>query len=500
MSQANFVIIITDTQGINVVGCYGKKELRTPCIDRMASNGVKYERAYTTQPVCTPARAGLFTGIYAHSSGAWGNHIALGDTMKTIGQRFQDAGYSTAYTGKWHLSGHDYFDTGICPDGWDPKYWYDAHNYMNDLTDEERSLWRHGMINYEALKKNNITPEFTWGHRVSNKGIDFIKNASQSDNPFLAVISYDEPHGPSTCPPEYVEPFLDYEYKIGLNASDALNNKPAHHREWADAANCRTSDATFKNPLYLGCNSFIDHEIGRVIDTVERYCPENTWIIFTSDHGDMMGGHGLNMKGPAMYEEITHIPLIIQKPNKKDAGTVDNALVSHIDILPTILEISGIEVPDILDGRSLYPRLKGEENSNEREILIEFNRFEIDHDFSGFQPIRCWMAGDYKLVINLLEEVDEFYNLKDDPQEMNNLINNPETRDIRDRMHDSLLDCIYEKRDPFRGPHWERRPWRKSRRLDWLGSWRPRPDDGYAPTILDYRTGRKNTGPYTLEK
>ena len=424
--------------------------------------------------------------------------MALGNTMKTMGQRFQDAGYHTAYTGKWHLSGHDYFDTGVCPDGWDDAYWYDARNYMDDLSDKERSLWRHGMMSYEALKAHNIIAPFTWGHRVSDKGIDFIKHASSSDQPFLAVVSYDEPHGPSTCPAEYIEPFLDYDYDIGPNAADELADKPSHHREWAEAANCRVPGGKIQNPLYLGCNSFVDSEIGRVVDAVDKYCPDNTWIIFTSDHGDMMGAHALNAKGPAMYEEITHIPLIIQKPGKQDAGTVDHALVSHIDLLPTMLELSGMDVPDILDGRSLCPRLNGEDDADEREILIEFNRFEVDHDYEGFQPIRCWMAENHKLVINLLEDVDELYNLKDDPYEMNNLINNSATADIRDRMHDCLLHYIYTRRDPFRGPHWERRPWRTSRRFDWLGSWRPRPDDGYAPPVLDYRTGRKNTGSYRL--
>ena len=126
MPQPNIVLIMTDTQGANVVGCYGRPELRTPCIDQLAAQGTRYARAYTTQPVCTPARAGLFTGQCPHTAGAWGNHMPLGDTIKTLGQRFRHGGYATAYTGKWHLSGHDYFDTGICPDGWDAAYWYDG--------------------------------------------------------------------------------------------------------------------------------------------------------------------------------------------------------------------------------------------------------------------------------------------------------------------------------------------------------------------------------------
>jgi len=126
--------------------------------------------------------------------------------------------------------------------------------------------------------------------------------------------------------------------------------------------------------------------------------------------------------------------------------------------------------------------------------MIEFNRYDVDHDFTGFQPIRCWMAGDYKLVINLLSDRDELYNLRDDPEEMVNLIDGPAHAAVRDRMHDALLDYMYAFRDPFRGPLWERRPWRAARRLGWLGKCRPRPDDGYAPPVLDYRTAQPNTG------
>src|SRR5512136_1554920 len=143
MTCPNFVFILTDTQATNVVGAYGHPELHTPNIDRLAQTGVKFERAYTTCPVCTPARAALFTGLYAHTAGPWTNNIALGDNIKTMGQRFQDSGYRTGYIGKWHLDGHDYFGTGRCPPGWDPAYWYDGRNYLADLSEREIRVWRY---------------------------------------------------------------------------------------------------------------------------------------------------------------------------------------------------------------------------------------------------------------------------------------------------------------------------------------------------------------------
>ena len=491
MERPNFVFIMTDAQGANAVGTYRHPDLRTPNIDKLARNGVKFTRAYTTCPLCTPARAGIFSGIYPHTAGAWTNNLPLGDNIKTMGQRFRDDGYRTAYVGKWHLDGHDYFGTGICPDGWEDRYWYDGKRYLSELSEDEINLWRRGLTSSEQLRAHNIRPEFTWAHRVSDRAIDFLEN--HSGGPFLLVVSYNEPHHPFTCPPEYAERFENYYHPVGPAAHDTLENKPAHHREWADADGVHLEDGRQRHPLYFGCNSFVDSEIGRAIDAAHAYAPENTYIIFTSDHGDMLGAHRLKGKGPAMYEEIAHIPLILEQPGGVGAGTANSTLVSHIDLLPTMLELAGLAVPPILEGQRIVPLLQGAEDP-EKSIVIEFHRYEIEHDsWGGFQPIRCIVSDNHKLVINLLH-TDELYDLDEDPAEVNNLIEHPAYADVRDTLHDRLLDWMYEKRDPFRGPCWERRPWRDTRRFQWRGRFRPRPADGYAPEVRDYDTGLPTKG------
>ena len=120
------IFILTDTQGSDVIGCYGRPEMRTPNIDRMATEGIRFDRAYSTQPVCGPARAALFTGLYPHSNGVLGNDMAPAIDAQTIGQRLTAVGIKTGYVGKWHLDGTDYFGNGICPEGWDPDYWFDG--------------------------------------------------------------------------------------------------------------------------------------------------------------------------------------------------------------------------------------------------------------------------------------------------------------------------------------------------------------------------------------
>lgn len=491
MPQPSFLLIMTDTQGANIVGAYGHPELATPNIDRLARQGVTFDRAYTTCPLCTPARAALLTGVYAHTAGPWTNNLALGTNLVTLGQRLHDAGYQTAYSGKWHLDGHDYFGAGVCPDGWDPAYWYDGKNYLSELSEDEITLWRKGLGTPELLRAHNIRSEFTWAHRVSDRAIDFLSRPQQQ--PFLFVASYDEPHHPFTCPPEYAERFLNYEYPIGPAADDTLQNKPAHQREWADSLRLQAADRRVRWPMYFGCNSFVDAEIGRVLAAAQAQTSGPLYIIFTSDHGDMLGAHRLSGKGPVMYEEITHIPLIIVQPGGAGAGVRNATPVSHIDLAPTILELAGLPLPPILEGRSLTPFIAGQVEPD-RSVFIEFNRYEIEHDsWGGFQPVRSIVRGQHKLVINLLH-TDELYDLAADPAEMNNLIDDPACAERRADLHDALLQWMYEKRDPFRGPAWERRPWRSERRLHWRGLFRPRPADGYAPEVRDYDTGLPTAG------
>jgi uncharacterized sulfatase len=486
-NQPNFVVIYGETQGANVIGAYGHDGLQTPNTDCLAQDGTLFTRGYTTCPLCSPARAAMFTGIYSHTAGAWTNHLSLGDNIITMGPRFQDAGYHTAYAGRWHLDGHDYFGTGQCPDGWDDRYWYDGKRYLNDLTEEEIYLWREGLNSLESLAAHGITAEFTWGHRIVYKAIDFLHERDES-KPFLLVVAPDEPHHPFTCPPEFVQRFQGFRYPLGPATSDSLKGKPAHHREWAGTIDRQAPGGFFSRPIYFGCNSFTDYEYGRLVSAVQQLAPENTYIILTTDHDDLLGAHQLWGKGPAMYEEITHVPFIIQQPNVKGAGAVNPTPASQVDILPTMLDLAGLEIPPILEGASLVPFLDGAVDP-QREIVIEFNRYEIEHDsWGGFQPIRCLVTGQKKLVINLLSS-DEPYDLESDPAEVVNLIGHPVYAQVRDEMHARLLDWMDTKRDPFRGPAWERRERSNSRRQKWMGQFRPRPADGYAPIVRHCDTG-----------
>lgn len=502
MKQPNIVLMMTDTQATNMVGCYSGQAVGTENLNRLAAAGVMFRSAFTTCPVCTPARSALFTGIYSSQSGAWTNNIAPGRNMRTMGAYFKDAGYRTAYIGKWHLDGHDYFGTGICPEEWDAKYWYDGANYLAEHSEREISLWRNGLNSVDDLRRNHIAAEFTWAHGIAKRAKAFLDEARATpEQPFLLVLSFDEPHHPFTCPPEYVERYQDYRYPLGAKAKDTLADKPEHQRLWAEAMPAPVdADGMYHHPFYFGCNDFVDDQIGEVLRAVEAHDGASeearTWIAYTSDHGEMMGAHRMISKGSNAYDDITRIPLILRPPGKNAGQKIDTP-VSHIDLLPTLLEVAGIARTPAMQGSSLLPLIGGQSEgmqTRERAAFIEFNRYEIEHDsFGGFIPMRALVTDEFKLVINLFDS-DELYDRKRDKDEMNNLIDHPEFAAIRDRLHDRLLARMDELRDPYRTYQWALRPWRPDKKPQWMGAFRPKPDDGVSPVVRDYDTGLPTVG------
>ena len=486
MKNRKIVLIMTDSQRWDFVNCYRKTGLKTPCIDKLASEGIRYERAYTTQPVCQPARAGIFTGQFPHSCGSWTNSMGISDNTHTVGERLQKSGVHTAYIGKWHLDGGDYFGLGKCPKGWDDEYWFDMKNYLDNMTQQERLDSR----NTGLMSKRDFPTEFTYGHQCSDKAIDFLEKFHDED--FFLTVSYDEPHDPSICPPPYSKMYEDFEFPISENVYDDMLDKPEHQRVWGEALLSNDkSQIKLMHPAFFGCNSYVDSEIGRVVDAVSKYAPDAI-IIYTSDHGDMLCSHNLHGKGPATYDEITRIPFII-KGKDIPKGVVDKNPVSHINITPTILALMGCEIPNVIDGKSLVPQLMDQTSRVNEYVFTEFTRYEQDHDgFGGFQPLRCVFDGRYKLTINLLTS-DELYDLETDSQEMINLIETAEFSQIRDSLHDAILENMNNTRDPFRGYYWERRPWRtdaSKSTWDYTLMTRQREEEPvYEDQQLDYRTG-----------
>jgi uncharacterized sulfatase len=474
--------MMTDTQRKDMLSCYNKSlDMNTPFLDGIAEKGMMFNRAYTAQPVCGPARSALFTGTYPHTNGCFANSIPLGQTTKTLGQRVMQSNIRTAYVGKWHLDGGDYFGDGQCPEGWDPEYWFDMRNYLDKMSDEDRFISRQ----FESVFNQEIPPSFTYAHQCSDKAIEFLEKHKDED--FLLVVSYDEPHHPFISPSAYFDMFKNRNHTQYGNVNQDLSNHPEHVQIWAKSI--ENIDPTAS--ALMGCNAYVDKEIGRVLEAIDTHV-NGACIIYTSDHGAGLGAHGLSDKGPAMYDEITNIPLIIKIPHLIAAKQVNNHPVSHVDLVPTILDLLEIEKPMSLEGHSLLPTLMDHKVKVTSYAFMEFGRYEVDHDgFGGFQPIRAVTDGRFKLSINLLT-TDELYDTVEDQGEMNNLLMEPEYMEKRNELHDALLDWMNITRDPFRGYYWERRTWRLDAReatWDYTGMTRQRVTGKDEVGQLDYATG-----------
>ncbi len=490
--KKQLVFIMTDTQRYDMVSCYKDTGLKTPCIDALAASGVRYERAYTAQPVCGPARSALFTGLFPACNGSWGNSMALGDNVKTVGQRLHDNGFRCAYIGKWHLDGCDYFGNGICPDGWDEDYWYDMRRYLEEKTEDERIMSRLPQM----MDFTQVPEDFTYGAQVLKRAKDFMERYKDED--YLLVVSFDEPHFPFLCPPPYDDMYKDFEFPKNPAVYDTLEGKPSYQKVWAaERLQPDRENLKIKQAHFFGCNSYVDELIGQVVDAA----PRDAMIMYTSDHGDLLQSHCLFAKGPAAYDDVTRIPFIIRHPAGQ-VGVYDKGPISHIAVTPTILEYFGVPIPRQLQGESILQTALDLDAPAAQYAFMEFNRFELDHDhYGGFQPMRAVTDGRYKLSINLMSE-DEFYDLEKDPYECVNLIDDPAYAAKRDRLHDALCDRMCRDRDPFRGYYWECRPWRKDAPApNWRyrGYTRQRENEEYEPRQLDFVNGLPMVRPQRLK-
>ena len=484
--KRQFVWIMTDTTRFDMLGCYGNPDMYTPNLDALAKEGLRFDRVYTTQPVCGPARSALFSGQFPHSNGSWGNSMPYGADIQHIGRRLTDQGIPCAYIGKWHLDAGDYFGNGICPDGWDPEYWYDMKCYLDELTPEERLLSRDTMTSY---KDGGVKAEFTYGYRCTEKALKYVN--AHADEDFFLTVSFDEPHDPCLCPEPYASMYMNKPWPKTAAHYDTLEKKPLYQQLWGARNRFKDRDAVDpNNPYLLGCNSYIDSEIGRIIDRVKEIAPD-ALIMFTSDHGDAMQSHCLWAKGPTTYDEIARVPLIFAG-RACAKGAVYPGTVSHIDLPATVLDYMGVEIPQCFEGKSLLPLLQEPgDTPHEDEAFVEFTRYEIDHDgFGGFQPMRSIVTNRYKLSIHLLDE-DELYDCELDPHELNDLIHDPAYAKVRDELHDKIISWMNDTRDPFRGYQWQCRPWRKDKEPSWSvdGYARQRKPEKGGYRQLDYNTG-----------
>ena len=399
--------------------------VKVPNIQRIGQEGVTFASAFVTTPLCSPSRASFLTGLYAHHHGITDNTArdAQSHQLVTFPRLLHDAGYETAFVGKWHMGLDDNPRPGI-------DYWVSIKGQGVYLDPE---------INDNGTRKKvpgYVTDIF------SDYALDFLKR--DHSKPFLLYVSHKAVHPDLTqnADGSLSDPtagkFIPAERHKSLysganiphrpNYGHPPDDKPALQRKLGDLPSLDektgTDDETIRNRLRMLAS--VDEAVGKMLKLLKGSGQlDNTLIIFTSDEGYFYGEHGLSVERRLAYEESARIPMLMRYPKLIKAGSELNQMALNIDIAPTLLEIGGAPIPKNLDGRSLVPLLKAEKLPWRKSFLIEYYSDKVFPRVSqmGYQAVRTER---YKFIHYLdLKGMDEFYDLEEDPYEMMNLIHDP---------------------------------------------------------------------------
>ena len=445
-SKKNIVILFPDQLRHDFLGCYGAEFIKTPNIDLLSKNGVTYENAYASSPVCVPSRTSLLTGLNSLKHGVTGNFDSLRPDYKKTGLKtwpdiIKEDGYNSAAIGKMHFY------------PWDARHGFDYRRIAEDkrhihVKDDYFKKLRsaglrkfHGdehegyQENFTAIK--SIVPyEHSWDHFVGEEAVRYINNHS-NDEPFAMMVGFPGPHDPydpsedfhvpipdENSMPDPI-PFCDHDKKFAEAQEKGLT------MEWANVKtmhkfNDKESLVKKKKMRahYAGLVQQIDYEVGRIVSTLkENDLFDNTIIIFASDHGDYLGDHGLFGKG-TFIESSSHVPLIVQTPETMGNPKRIDDLVYLFDITSTMLQFTGSEVPDYFDSIPL-PGLPGIKTTKRNELF-------------GYMP-DGWMIYDglYKLC-KYSNGTRTLFNMKEDPEECKNLYKDKNVFKIRRNLESRL--------------------------------------------------------------
>lgn len=461
--KPHIVFITTDTQDRDMLSCFpGGREragVATPHLDAFADRAVRFHTAITPCPLCTPARTSWHTGLPPHHHGALGNGIPLRRDIPFVAERLNAAGYQSHHFGKWHVGADGYYQTGS-GGGFDPETWYGIGEFMDEVG-------RDGPNRFGGWNRGFEDPEYCLAHRITDRALATARERVDQ-GPLYLCVEYDEPHGPYICPPPYRGSLRGIDLPSPPWSEGDMAGKPSLQR--AIAAGLRERWGDGPAPYYrhyYECNAYVDSEIGRLTTGLSEMLGENVLMIFTSDHGDHLGQFGLGPKGPTLYDTTIRVPLLVRSPGAPSGGADVRTPVSLLDVVATMLDFGGADpVEDrAADGQSLRMVLTDPQRTEpvRDAAFAEYHRFGRGFDaVGGFYPIRGVRTEDWKLVINLLDR-DELYDLRNDPHERENRIDDPACTATRDELHDRILKRMDRQQDDFRGRSWAERPWRTGR-------------------------------------
>lgn len=454
--QPNIVLITSDQQRYDTLGCTGCLVAQTPNLDALAARGTLFHQHFVTNPVCSPSRGSFMTGLYPNESGLWANGCALPEDRPTLASTLRGAGYQTAHVGKLHLvpilnrvAPHPAygFDTHEVGEG-DQMYVHDDH--WNDLrttdpmayVDFMHEAYEHGHAKGYTSKLPESLHHSSW---VTRRSLDWLEKTRDARRPFFLNVGYFDPHHAFNPIEPWASRFADVDVPEPFHDPLVIHERPACYRGNYAFGRFALKDADARRAVlraYHAMISHLDHCVGQLLAGLKRHdLLDNTVVVFTSDHGEMLGHHGMLHKGPFFLDDLMRVPLIVAAPGAEPAES--DRLTSMIDLMRTFTEWAGCHCPSphgkplqSLDNR-LLP-----EDSHEA-VFAQWENPAVD---SPDRSIRMVRTDRHKLVTYADPDVGELYDLHEDPRETRNRFGDPDCRDTRNDLTNRINSCLHHAR------------------------------------------------------
>lgn len=453
LRKPNLLFIFTDQQRADTMRCYGNDHIDTPHLNALADKSFVFQNAYVSQPVCSPSRATMLCGLYPHTARVPACNVPLPRDVQTIAEMVS-SDYRCCYNGKWHLGDEIFPQHGF-------SEWVGTEDsYRRFFSSSERHAYRSAYHHF--LVDNGFEPDsesegqgvfsrhveasmdepFTKASFQGDRAAEFIR--ARGDQPFVLAVSYLEPHPPHTGPlNDYYDPSElpvgpAFRQKPPANASLLNRVLSAYYMESEEYGYDLRTDEGWRavRARYYGNVTLIDRSVGKILAALEESGQaDNTIIIFTSDHGEMVGDHGILGK-TVLYEESVKVPLLIHVPYLSNQQRVIGGNISHIDLVPTLLDLMGESIPEHLQGESRVSVLNGEATLFENDVFIQWNRND-GHPRPGEAEVNPAMSTPWRSVISAdrwklnlsAHDQCELYDLNTDPCETVNYFDDPKCRD-----------------------------------------------------------------------
>lgn len=462
--RPNILVLVADQLRYQSVGYSGDKKAITPNIDQLAKEGMNFKNFVANTPVCSAFRASLLTGKYASSTGVVVNELRLNPNQDTLPHVLNAAGYKSELIGKWHLwankaGGHGRVENAYTPPG--------PHRLGFD------SFWagyNFGHSNFHARYYRD-TPEvirikgFGTTHFV-NLAIDRLKEHQKNESPFFMMMAFSPPHDPfslGNAPKKWAEKFKDTKFplpKTFKERPDPKMDRNADPKKWK-----KHWKPNLERMMrgYYAMTSALDEEIGRVMKALKDLgLEEDTIVIFTSDHGEMFGAQGRIFK-MIFYEESARVPFLIRWPKNIKAGSVSDACMSTVDIMPTLLGLCGLDSPRQVEGMNLAPITKGEKGFEPEFALLQ----GMGHTYlwkDGYEW-RALRSKQYTYARYLVDGEELLFDNLNDPEQSIDLAKNPKHEKLLKTLREKMNAKMKELNDEFKPCSWYRDNWTKNREI-----------------------------------